>query len=42
MKRRETECGENVGAMDIVQREKLHRESIKKIGENKTEKSSGE
>ena len=38
MKRRETECGKNVGAIDILQREELNRESVKKIGENETEK----
>ena len=41
MKRGETECGKNVGAIDILQREKINRESIKKIGENETEKIFG-
>ena len=41
LKTRETECGKNVGAIDILQREKLNRENIKKIGEKKTEKIFG-
>ena len=35
MKSGETECGQKFG---VLQREKLNRESIKKIGEKETEK----